>query len=140
MRKAQSKPRVTTDEPSKKPLLEKLGVKPGLSIRTVEISDEGFLRQLGKRAGSIAEGQPGEDSDLIFFQAENVQALERLRAMRDRIKKNGAVWAIFPKGQQHLRVTDVIAAAKAAGLVDIKVVSFSPTHTALKLVIPVALR
>ncbi len=140
MREAKSKPRVMKDEPSKKPLLEKLGVKPGLSIAAVEISDKEFLRQLGKRAGSIAEGRPREDSDLIFFQAESVQALERLRSLRDRIKKNGAVWAVFPKGRQHIRETDVIAAAKAAGLVDIKVVSFSPTHTALKLVIPVALR
>jgi len=34
----------------------------------------------------------------------------------------------------------VIAAAKEAGLVDVKVVRFSDTHTALKLVIPVARR
>ncbi len=33
-----------------------------------------------------------------------------------------------------------MAAAKKAGLVDVKVVSFSATHTALKLVIPVARR
>lgn len=30
-----------------------------------------------------------------------------------------------------------MAAGKAAGLVDVKVVSFSPTHTAEKFVIPV---
>jgi len=35
---------------------------------------------------------------------------------------------------------EVIDAAKAAGLVDNKVVSFSATHTALRLVIPVARR
>jgi hypothetical protein len=39
-----------------------------------------------------------------------------------------------------LRDVDVIEAAKAVGLVDNKVVSFSPTHTALRLVIPVARR
>jgi hypothetical protein len=33
-----------------------------------------------------------------------------------------------------------MAAARDAGLVDNKVVSFSPTHTSLRLVIPVALR
>jgi hypothetical protein len=35
---------------------------------------------------------------------------------------------------------DVMAAGKAAGLVDVKVVRFSETHTAEKFVIPVALR
>jgi hypothetical protein len=39
-----------------------------------------------------------------------------------------------------LRDIDVIDAAKSVGLVDNKVASFSPTHTALRLVIPVALR
>ena len=35
---------------------------------------------------------------------------------------------------------EVIEAAKASGLVDNKVVSFSATHTSLRLVIPLALR
>jgi hypothetical protein len=35
---------------------------------------------------------------------------------------------------------EVISAAKSAGLVDNKVASFSATHTALRLVIPVARR
>jgi hypothetical protein len=39
-----------------------------------------------------------------------------------------------------LKETDVIAAARDAGLVDIKVVKFSETHSALKLVIPLSRR
>ena len=39
-----------------------------------------------------------------------------------------------------LRDVDVIAAARASALVDNKVASFSATHTALRLVIPIALR
>jgi len=35
---------------------------------------------------------------------------------------------------------DVFAAAKKAGLVDVKVASFSGTHTAEKLVVPVKMR
>ena len=48
---------------------------------------------------------------------------------------------VSPKGKGALvKDTDVMAAAREAGLVDTKVVSFSDTHTALKLVIPVAKR
>ncbi len=36
-----------------------------------------------------------------------------------------------------IKDVDVIAAAKAAGLVDNKVVAFSTMHTSLRLVIPV---
>ena len=54
---------------------------------------------------------------------------------------NGAIWVVSRKGKAAtLRDVDVIDAAKDARLVDNKVASFSATHTALRLVIPVALR
>ncbi len=54
---------------------------------------------------------------------------------------NGAIWVVSRKGKAAtLRDVDVIEAAKDARLVDNKVCSFSDTHTALRLVIPVALR
>ena len=57
------------------------------------------------------------------------------------IKPNGAIWVVSPKGKgAAIKDTDVMSAAKASGLVDTKVVSFSDTHTSLKLVIPVANR
>ena len=56
------------------------------------------------------------------------------------MKKTGALWVVYPKGQKHIAQNDVMAAAKSAGLVDVKVVSFSDTHTALKLMIPISRR
>jgi hypothetical protein len=47
---------------------------------------------------------------------------------------------IRPKGKAVITESDVMAAGKKAGLVDVKVVSFSETHTAEKFVIPVAKR
>jgi len=52
----------------------------------------------------------------------------------------GAIWVVRPKGTPAIKDVDVIAAGKAAGLVDVKVAAFSSTHTAEKLVIPVARR
>ena len=63
--------------------------------------------------------------------------LARLRALRGSIKKNGAIWVVWPKGRKELREDDVRAQGKAAGLVDVKVMSFSDTLSGLKLVIPV---
>ena len=61
--------------------------------------------------------------------------------LRERLVPNGAIWVVSRKGRSAtLRDVDVIAAARASGLIDNKVASFSPTHTALRLVIPVALR
>jgi hypothetical protein len=54
----------------------------------------------------------------------------------------GALWE--PSGEDFLSPAlteaEVMAAGKEAGLVDVKVVSFSPTHTAEKFVIPVSAR
>ncbi|MEK7312271.1 MAG: DUF3052 family protein, partial [Chloroflexota bacterium] len=65
----------------------------------------------------------------------------KLKSLKGYLRKDGAIWVVSLKGKQaKIRDVQVIAAAKAAGLVDNKVVSFSETHTALRLVIPVALR
>lgn len=54
---------------------------------------------------------------------------------------DGAIWVIHPKGaESKVKDTDIFAAAKKIGLTATKVVRFSDTHTAEKLVIPVANR
>ena len=56
------------------------------------------------------------------------------------LKPNGALWVIRPKGRADISEAAVMAAGSAAGLVDVKVVRFSPTHTAEKFVIPLSKR
>jgi hypothetical protein len=56
------------------------------------------------------------------------------------LKPAGAIWVIYPKGVKDITQAEVMAASKNACLVDVKVASFSPTHTALKLMIPVSKR
>src|SRR6478672_3365955 len=46
------------------------------------------------------------------------------------------LWIVRPKGRAGISERAVMAAGKAAGLVDVKVVSFSATHTAQKFAIP----
>jgi hypothetical protein len=53
---------------------------------------------------------------------------------------HGALWTIRPKGRKEISEAAVMAAGRAAGLVDVKVVSCSPTHTAEKFVIPLRKR
>ena len=56
--------------------------------------------------------------------------------MKRALKQNGALWIIRPKGSHAITESEVMEAGKRAGLVDVKVVSFSLTHTAEKFVIP----
>ncbi len=123
-----------------KSLLDKLGVKPGAAVSVLGVRDGDFLRQLRERTRDIAQANPRKDSDLIFLGAEQTADLGRLRGLVPYLKKSGAVWVVYPKGQPQITQAEVMAAAKKAGLGDVKGVSFSATHTGLKLVIPVARR
>ena len=134
------KPRPPERDYSHRSLLDKLGVKPGQRILIVEILDASFLNEIQPFAPIFAEAKPDADLDLIFFGAEAKDALKHLPRLRKCIVKNGGIWVVYPKGKQHIREMDVIAAGKSAGLTDNKVCSFSPTHTALRFVIPVAKR
>lgn len=125
---------------SHRSLLDKLGVKPAHRVATLDITDENFLRELNARCKDIFRNDSPPGSDLIFYAAENKGDLTRLKSLQSAMQRNGGIWVVYPKGQTHIRENDVIAAGKAAGLVDNKVVRFSDTHTALRLVIPLARR
>jgi hypothetical protein len=122
------------------PLLDKLGVKPGMRVAVIDI-DDGFLAALSERTPDVTVGPPLPGSDIIFLGADTIEELERIGVLRSAILPTGAIWVVSRKGKAAtLRDVDVIDAARSVGLVDNKVASFSPTHTALRLVIPVALR
>ncbi|HKG56001.1 MAG TPA: DUF3052 family protein [Candidatus Limnocylindrales bacterium] len=123
------------------PLLDKLGVKPGSRVAIVGVEDEAFRNQLSERTDDVTVDRPKPDTNLIFLAADSIDELMRLGELRRSLRPNGAIWVVSRKGKAAtLRDVDVIDAARAAGLVDNKVASFSATHTALRLVIPVALR
>jgi Protein of unknown function (DUF3052). len=123
------------------PLLDKLGVRPGMRVALIEIDDDGIHALLAEQTSDITEGWPQPDTDIVLLGAHSTKALAPLESIAARIRPNGAIWVVSRKGKAAtLRDVEVITAAKAAGLVDNKVVSFSATHTALRLVIPVARR
>ena len=125
---------------SPRSLLDKLGVKPDSKVAVLAIDDQDFLSKLQDRTPHISIGRLAKGCDHVFFCSEDLKALQRLVSLKSYIKKDGAIWVVFPKGKKHIRETDVIQAGKDAGLVDNKVVAFSATHTTLRFVIPLALR
>jgi hypothetical protein len=126
-----------TNPPSR---LDKLGVKAGVTVVTIDIVDDRFLKEMIQRSARVLTDARRGEADLVFFGAESRTALGKLAAYTPLIKSNGAFWVIRPKGTTIITESDVMAAGKKAGLVDVKVVSFSETHTAEKFVIPVAKR
>jgi hypothetical protein len=123
------------------PLLDKLGVRPDARIAMVgDMDPDGTFRaRLAERTSGVTIGEPQPESDLVLLSADSTDELRGLAELRASIRPAGAIWVVSRKGRAAtLRDVEVIATARDAGLVDNKVVSFSDTHTALRLVIPVA--
>ena len=124
-----------------KSVLDKLGVKDGMRVAVIGVDDEDFLDRVRARVPDVTIGKAGKELDLLFFGTEDAAGLARLATLKASLRSNGAVWVVHRKGKgAPLKDVDVFAAAKRAGLVDVKVVGFSATHTAEKLVIPLAKR
>jgi len=117
-----------------KTVIDKLGVKPGQRVALRGMDADGFAGDLAARGAELVEG----DADHLFVAVETQDDLAALGDIVPLIARNGAVWTVRRKGRKDLTEADVMAAGKAAGLVDVKVVRFSETHTAEKFVIPVA--
>jgi hypothetical protein len=111
--------------------LEKLGVKPGLSIAVEGELEPRFLSEIGEIAG------PKAKADLLFFAAQKTADLARIGKLKARLNPRGALWVVYPKGIAAIREVEVIGAGRAAGLKDNKVAGFSATHTALRFALPV---
>ena len=120
--------------------LQKLGVKPEWRVSVVSVGDPDFVDELRGAVGRVSVGRVLDHSDAIFFGAMNAKELVRIAALKKSMKPNGALWVIRPKGRPEISERAVMDAGRAAGLVDVKVISFSPTHTGEKFVIPIANR
>ena len=117
-----------------KSVIDKLGVKPGQRVALHGVEADGFAAELAARGAELVDA----DADHLFVAVETHEDLAGLSKLVPLIARDGAVWTLRRKGRKDLTETDVRTAGIAAGLVDVKVVRFSDTHTAEKFVIPVA--
>jgi hypothetical protein len=148
-----------------KSLLDRLGVKEGMKVLVLGVEDEGFLADLRRRtdgvrfgeasssarpfdsaqdmptsaSGRAGRGDVAETSDAsydaAFVAVDGPRDLGQIAALKRAIKVDGAVWAVFRKGRKDFNENDVLRGGIEAGLVDVKVVRFSDTHTASRFVI-----
>ena len=120
------------------PLLDKLGIRPGMRVAIIDVDDPDIRASIRERTTELTEGWPEPDTDVVLLGADDLPALQPLEALACRIRPAGAIWVVSRKGPARtIRDVEVIEAARSAGLVDNKIASFSTTHTAMRLVIPV---
>lgn len=123
-----------------KSVIQKIGIKAGQVVSVVNLDDDAFIDDLEKAGAAVSRGRAEKNSDAIVYGASTRADLDRLSTLKNSLAPNGALWIIRPKGKKEITESDSMAAGKAAGLVDVKVVRFSDTHTAEKFVIPLKSR
>lgn len=120
--------------------IAKLGVKRGSDVLLLGIeTDKSFVKEL-KTAGAAIRTSGTKAADMIFAAFGHRDDLRRLPPLVARLKADGVLWSLRPKGSKELTEAEMMLAGQDAGLVDVKVVSFSDVLTAEKFVIPVAKR
>jgi len=111
--------------------LDKIGVKPGMRVAAIGVADDAFVAELAGRGVEVLHDLA--ELDLLFYAADSVHELSRIDELVPALAEKGALWIVSRKGKAAtVKDVDVIAAAKAFGLVDSKVVGFSETLTALR--------
>ena len=129
------------EAPSTKPRLDKLGVIPGMRACALGTFETAFTAELADRLAAQPSTTARGRFDAIFRTLEVPRDLLAIAKLREHLEPAGALWLIYRKGKgAQLGERAVREALLAAGLVDVKVVSFSDSHTALKTVIPRAQR
>lgn len=126
--------------PNTRSRIDKLGVKSGHDVLVLGIEDDrAFMKELRQR-GAVVRTSGATAADVIFATFRHRDDLRRLASLVPRLRANGMLWTLRPKGSKDLTEREMMRAGQLAGLVDVKVVSFSETLTAEKFVIPVARR
>jgi hypothetical protein len=139
-RRRAARPAAVCGPDSPRPLLDKLGIKPGSRVSVLGLEDPAFRADLATRTSEVSSGRARKGSDTIFAAIRDRSALARLSTLMKSIHPDGQIWVLWPKGRKELTENHVRDAALPLGLVDTKVVSFSSELSGLRLVIRKELR
>ena len=124
-----------------KGLVEKLGVDAEKKIYVVGKLDAGLKKEIESAGAKIAKSaRTAASFDIVFVAAKAKPDLEGITKARALIKDDGGIWIVYPKGKEELTERDVLTGGRTRELTDNKQVKVSDVLTAVRFVIPVALR
>jgi hypothetical protein len=122
------------------PLPQKLGIKPGLTVVTIN-APANYRRLLGQIPDGVtfSERLKSGSSFVHLFTSRRSEMQKKMSILRDKISDNGAIWVSWPKKSSGISTDvteDVIREiALPLGFVDIKVCAVDDIWSGLKLMI-----
>jgi hypothetical protein len=130
---------------SGKPLVEKLGIKPGACVSVID-APPGYRALLEPLPPDLKLNQrPGQSTDLVhLFAVDHATLAAALAGLRQKLRTDAPIWVSWPKKSSKVPTTiteDVVREiALPLGFVDVKVCAVNETWSGLKLVVRKELR
>jgi hypothetical protein len=121
-------------------LSDKLGLDAQKKVCVVGKLDLDLMDDVVASGAKVAKSARGKDFDVVFLAASAKKDVEKVPAVRAMIKEDGAIWIVYAKGNAALTEREVLTAGRTQQLTDNKQVKLSEELTAVRFVIPVALR
>ena len=122
------------------PLPQKLGIKPGLMVVTIN-APANYRKLLGQLPDSVtfSERLKSGSSFVHLFTSRRSEMQKKMPILRNKLSDNGTIWVSWPKKSSGISTDvteDVIREiALPLGFVDIKVCAVDETWSGLKLMI-----
>lgn len=124
---------------STRPLINKLGIKPGYKIYMAQ-SPANYLMELGEFPENVVISKKlNSDLDFIqFFTKDSLELKTHFPKLKQSLKNNGTLWISWPKQKSKIK-TDlneniVREIGLENGLVDVKVCAINDIWSGLKFV------
>ena len=103
--------------------IQKLGVKGGTEVLVLGVEgDCAFMDELREQGAKVRTGG-NKPMDMIFALFRHRNDLRRLPSLVPRLRPDGVLWTLRPKGSDDLKESEMMRAGQDAGLVDVKVVA-----------------
>jgi CheY-like chemotaxis protein len=124
---------------SGRPLAEKLGVKPGMTIALIDPPAEGFAKALAPLPDGVVlrQGNRGRRADMAIWFTTSALRMERRFSSVAKAVGEGTLWVAWPKRSSgvstDLSEDEIRRVALDRGMVDTKVCAIDETWSGLRL-------
>lgn len=118
--------------------LDKLGIGAKSVVSVLGVKDPALKSELATSGAVVSYGRVRNGSTVVLFGVESIGDLARLGKIREVVDPAAGIWVIHRRGPEAVKDVEIFAAGKKLGLVSNKVMRFSDTHSADRLVIPKA--
>lgn len=111
---------------------DKLGVRAASIVRVVNLDEEAILDSIASKKAIITRDR-GDSCEVILLGVDKPGDLKQLPSLAETLRADGVLWVVLPKSARTVTQGNVQAAARLAGLFDLRQVSLSDTHAAYRL-------